>query len=728
MKEEENRPNPEELLKAIQHEENTAFRGKLKIFLGMAAGVGKTYAMLEEAKTLTKANVDVVIGIIDTHERIETKALLEGLKAIPEKKIEYRNKIFSELDLDEIIRRKPFIVLVDELAHSNIPGMRHEKRWQDVMEILDNGINVYTTLNVQHIESLKDIVEDITGIEVKETVPDIIIEQASSIKIIDLNPDELLKRLQEGKVYLQDQSKIATLNFFKGNKLTALREILLRYTAEKIDYDLHKMITTEESEKQWKPREKLLVAIGPSPHSQKLIRTTRRLAFNLEAPWIAVYVDTGKMLDDSSQIMLSKNLNLARDLGAEVITTHDPNIADAIQRIAKRRGVTQIIVGRSPPSKYFSFFDRFSLLDQLARECKEIDIHVIRQETQLTTSQKKLKGSSYPPQYLSYFLVFVYVTILTCLNLAGLHLIGYRVVAEIFFIGILVLSLFFQKGPIFFATALFSFILFLFIIPEESKFSAETYLLFLIYFLTAIATGILVDRYRKHEELLAKREATSQALYRIIRQIGSSLPLDKMLHEVTERLGQEFNSEFEIVIKKIGNGLDFPKTSKLMTTEKEKATATWVFENEEEAGWSTDTLPLSENLYIPIKSTKEILGILIYKKKPNKIVSLDEKNFLHTVCQQLYNPIERSFNEEKTKQNELRIQIEKINKVILNRIMSEFKPSLQEAKNSVSNFKRELEVLNNKILLSKFKGIELACEHFSKVFDHLSMISEKTKI
>lgn len=721
----ENRPNPEELLLAINREENIENKGRLKIFIGMAAGVGKTYAMLEEAQKLRKAGVDVVIGIVETHNREETRALVEEIKIIPEKTVIYKDIEFKELDLDEILKVKPQVVLIDELAHSNIPGLRHEKRWQDVEEILEHGINVYTTLNVQHIESLKDIVENFSGIIVKETVPDVIVERADSIRLIDLTPDELLKRLEEGKVYLGDQSKIASRNFFKADKLTALREILLRFTAEKIDHDLHHMVSIIENENRWRAREKLLVALSPSPHSQKLIRTTRRLASNLEAPWLAVYIDTGKTLSESDELMLAKNISLARDLGAEVITTQDPSISDAIQRIAKRRGVTQIIVGRSPPSKFLCFFDRFSLLEKLANECIDIDIHVIRQEKTLTNYRKKLTATFKISEYNSYLRVFLCVSLLAILNVLAVPFIGHKLVGEIFFIGILALSLFFKKGPILLASILFSIIWYFFFIPDEFKTAIEYIFLLVLYVLTAISTGILVDRYRTHQEMLAKRDETSTDLYRIVRRIATATSEEKLFDEIDERLEKIFDTSFEIIIKQLHNGLNLEKLTLLIPNEKEKAAALWVFENGKEAGWSTDTLPSCENLYLPLKGFQETVGVVACKKLKGKFLSFDEKNFLYTVCQQLGYHIERSFSGERAKQNELLIQVEKINRSIIKRVSKELKPIFLETKQSLNDFKEKLKLIQNKPLLNEFTRIEESFQHLTRAFDHLPIMSDQ---
>lgn len=722
MKNEDNRPNPEELLQAVSNQEKHQKKGKLKIFLGMAAGVGKTYAMLIEAKTLTKTGINVVIGTIDTHGRKDTMALIQGLKEIPEKSVIYKDHTFKELDLEEILKQKPFLVLIDELAHSNVPGLRHEKRWQDVQEILSKGINVYTTLNVQHIESLKDVVEEITGISIKETVPDSIIDEADSIQLIDLNPAELLKRLEDGKVYFDEQSKIASLNFFKSNKLTALREILFRYTAEKIDHDLHQMIP-DTLESKWKPREKLLVAIGPSPHSQKLIRSTRRIAYNLEAPWIAVYVETGKFLDESEKNMLAKNLNLARDLGAEVITTSDPDIADALQRIARQRRVTQIVVGRSPKPKFFNLFRTASLLDKLAKDCTDVDIHVIRQEALLTNSGSKLKAFSTKNHYSSYFLVFLTVALLALICFLTLPMVGYQVIGELFFVGILTLSLLFKKGPIFFAALLFSFIWYFFFIPAESKFSPESFLLLGIYILTAVATGILVDRYRTHQEMLVKREESSNALYHIIKQLALAESPATIFKEVALKLENLFGSSFEIITNKLNNRIDL-NHSRLISNEKEKAAAFLVYENGKEVGWGTDTLPFSDNLYIPIKNLSETVGLLIFQKKPGAPPTLDEKNFLYTVAQQIGHVIERYFTQEKTKQHELRVQIEKINAGIFRRLAAEIEPSLKDAKEALFTFKKQLANVKDKELAKKYSSAMEALDEFSRTFENISKSRE----
>lgn len=690
---EEYRPNPEELLEVVRKEESQRRKGKLKIFLGMAAGVGKTYAMLEEAQKLKAEGVDIIVGSVATHGRQETAKLLEGLEIIPEKWIKYKDAVFEELDIDAIIKRKPQIVIVDELAHSNVPGSRHPKRWQDVMEILDNGIDVYSTLNVQHIESLKDVVERIAGITIRETVPDIIIDKAASIELIDLTPNELLRRLKEGKVYLGDQSSIAAQNFFQEDRLTALREIVLRFAAEKVDHDLKGMVSTVQRVDAWKPRERLLVAISHSPHSQKLIRITRRLSFNLDAPWIAVHVDTGAELSEEDQATLAKNLALARDLGAEVITTNDTDIAEAIQRIARQKSVTQIIIGRTPSRWLFDFLNRNTLMDQLARECRDIDLHVIRQTLFSKSYGKKFRLPHAPGNILSYFFVLCFVVALSFFNWFLLASIGYKIAGFIFLLGILFLSLFFKKGPILFGSILYALIWGLVFIPLKNQpvmSLNEDAVLLLFYFLTAVFTGVLIDRARKNKEMLSKRERSIEALYDIVQEIAGSPSHEQLVKAVKERLCSVLDGKCDIAFKKIEDGLSFEEDNTLFKNEKERAAASWVFQNGKEAGWSTSTLPMAANLYIPMKGRSEVVGVLAYHPKSDKALTIEEKNFMYTVAQQLASYLERYFAEEKTRRLEQHRQLEKVYQSILNLIENLFEGPLLTIQDAVKELKKEI--------------------------------------
>lgn len=719
----EDNPNPEILLKRIMREEEQRKKGTLKIFIGMAAGVGKTFAMLEAAQKLKKEGVDIVVGVVRTHGRQETAQLLEGLELIPEKSINYRDSLFEEFDIDRALQRKPQLILIDELAHTNIPGSRHPKRWQDVVEILDNGINVYTTLNVQHIESLKDVVEQITEITIRETVPDQVIDQATLIELIDITPDELLRRLKEGKVYFGDQSTIAARHFFQEDKLTALREIVLRYAANKIDHDLKGLASDNMRSDAWKPRERLLVAISHSPHSQKLIRTTRRLAFNLDAPWIALHIDTGNPLDEEDQAMLEQNFTLARELGGEVISISDNDISKGIKRIADQKGASQIIIGRPPGIRFFDFFVGNRLIDHLARDCSNIDLHVIRQTIQYNPRKLKWHLPRISSQFISYFFVSLFIFSLTFINWSFLSSIGYRVAGGNFLIGILTLSLFFKKGPIFFASIIYALIwIFLFTpLTRDPNVSHEDIVLLVLYFFTAICTGILTDRARKNSEILTKREHSIEVLYDVIQDIADSPTNEQVLISITQRLSSVLEGRCEIAIKGIDNKLKFDHLA-LFKNEKEQLAASWVFLNGKEAGWSTSTLPACQNMYIPLNGLKGVVGTLAYHSKQNKKLSIEDKNFLYTVCQQLAHYLERSLEEEKAHQIEQEKEVKKVYEETIKAIEQIFEGPLLKIRESV----KKLEPQKTPSDLLILKEMKDAINHLSNILKAIS--SHKNKL
>src|SRR5471032_2973169 len=360
---EASRPDPDALLASLQREETRAHRGRLKVFFGMSPGVGKTFAMLRAAQQELKDGVDLVVGIVETHGRAATEALLVGLPVIPRKEITYKGIQITEMDLEAILLRKPKLVLVDEFAHTNAPGSRHPKRYQDVVELLDAGIDVYTTLNVQHIESRADAVRQITGATVHETVPDSVFELADQIELVDLTPEALRERLQEGKVYLGDRATAAAEGFFKDTHLTALRELALRFVAERVDKRLRELRGTAPIKTIWRSGERLLVAVGPSPSSTQLVRWTRKMAAAQGASWTAVSVESSRALDAEGRRRLEQNLALARELGAEVVVTHDEDVADALARVALQNNATQIVVGKSRRPRWLDLLSGGNLVD-----------------------------------------------------------------------------------------------------------------------------------------------------------------------------------------------------------------------------------------------------------------------------------------------------------------------------------------------------------------------------
>src|SRR5262245_47673582 len=440
------RPSPDEWLAAIRKEELETRRGKLRLFFGMSAGVGKTYAMLKAAQERKKAGVDVMVGLVETHGRVETEALLKNLPIIPRKKIEYRGTALEEMDLEAILARKPQLVLVDELAHTNAPGSRHPKRYQDVIELLEVGIDVYSTMNVQHLESRVDMVQLITAVNVRETVPDSVLDLADQIEIIDISPHELLKRFREGKVYMPERAGRALEHFFQESNLTALREIALRATAERVDKDLQDIMTESRLEGPG-AGERILVAVGHSPFSERLIRATRRMADQLETSWVALYIDNGKPLSEEEQNRLVKHLDLARDLGAEVVTTQDSDVAAAIQRVARSKNVAQVVIGRPQKRFWKELFGGGSLLDRVVRESRGIDVHVIRQPETGKRPFRFLPPLKAESHWKSYLKTALFISVVSVSSWFLKDLIGYQAIGFIFLLAVMGLGLVTTLGP-----------------------------------------------------------------------------------------------------------------------------------------------------------------------------------------------------------------------------------------------------------------------------------------
>ncbi len=387
MSENDSRPNPDQLLALVKTEEAKSKRGKLKIFLGYAAGVGKTYAMLEDARERLH-DTDLVAAVVETHGRKETEALIAGFEIVPRKQIEYRGIKLSEMDLDAVLARHPQLALVDELAHTNIPGSRHEKRYQDVGEFLDAGIDVYTTLNIQHVESMRDMVAQITGVLIKETIPDTVIDNADEIKLVDFPPDELIQRLREGKVYVTEQIAHAVDDFFRKGNLTALRELTLRTAAERVDEQVRSYMKTENIPGPWPTGERILVCISPSSTGNRLVRTARRLASQLHADWFAVYVETpaNLRLAPRQQERLTNTIRLAERLGAKPITIQGHTVSEAVVDYAVKNNITKIVVGKPRRGRFPRFRDEI-VVNRIIRQSKNIDVYVVSESGTLKPSK-----------------------------------------------------------------------------------------------------------------------------------------------------------------------------------------------------------------------------------------------------------------------------------------------------------------------------------------------------
>ena len=675
---EENRPDPDALLAAVQHEEDTLQRGKLKIFFGMAAGVGKTYSMLEAAQQRKAEGVDVVIAIVETHGRAETQELLEGLDILPRKKIEYRGTVLEEMDIDAILARRPKLALVDELAHSNAPGSRHPKRYQDVLELLDASIDVYTTINVQHLESRADTVRQITGITVHETVPDSIVEQANEIELIDLPPEELRKRLAEGKVYTGDRAELAARNFFRQGNLTALREMALRLTAERVDHQLQDYMQVKHIAGPWKSRERLMVAVSGNELSARLVRWTRRMAYTLEAPWIAVNIETAHPQSDTVKAQLAQVLGLARELGAEVITTLDEDVPRALLRIARQRNATQIVIGKPARGLWQAFFGHAQVVNRLIQESGDIDVYVVsgdRSEKDERMPAIEWEQRTHWPQYA---LSLGVVAATTLISLVLSQWVGYRAIALLYMFVISILALFSGRGPVLVAAAVTAVLWdFLFIPPRFTLVigELEDVLMFAMYFIVALITGTLTSRLRTQERAVRRREERASAMYTLAREVASAVTMDDVLETAVKQIGQAFNADVAFLLSHPDDQLaDEPHPASTFTlTEKEASVALMAFDKERPTGRFTDTLPFAEAQYLPLHAPSGVVGVMGVRTRDKERPSIDQQILLETFARQVALAIERERLDEAAEHSRVVVESERLYKTLLNSVSHELR-------------------------------------------------------
>ena len=656
----EERPNPDKLLKKIQEEEEKKQKGKLKIFFGMCAGVGKTYAMLKFAHQIQKEGFDIIIGYIETHGRSETEELLDGLEIIPRKKISYKEVILEEMDLDTILLRKPQIVLVDELAHTNVPGCRHLKRYQDVLELLDNGIDVYTTVNVQHLESRAGTVLEITGVRINETVPDTIIESANEIELIDISADDLLKRLAEGKVYIPENAAYAVNNFFRRGNLHALRELSLRLAAERVDMDMLDYMHAKNIISTWKTSEKLMVAVGPSPFSEKLIRWSRRMAYNLGAQWIAVSIDLDKKQSESQKKALSNNLELAKELGAKIVHIIDFNVISGLLRAALDNNVTQIIIGKTKEHPLRNFLKGGSLVDKLIDKSGNIDIYVVNTEEELIQKKRLLKNIHSSSTIKEYIISLLTIILFSVICFPIREIIGYQTVGLLFLLLIASISLFFGRGPVILTAFLCALTWDYFFIPPSFNFQIHTvqdYITLFSNLIIGLILGTLINRIRKNQHILKKSQENISTLFSFLELMNNATSIKDVVAKTENAFKQYFNIEIVIYLKeKDGKQLhNRPFGKKYLYTEKEFAVASWTFENKKIAGKFTNTLPNSNLKYFPLIASESIIGVAGIKFDNESTPEQYEIMLINSLISQLTNTIIREINIDLVKTNQVNL-------------------------------------------------------------------------
>jgi two-component system, OmpR family, sensor histidine kinase KdpD len=656
--------------------------GHLKIFLGYCAGVGKTYAMLEATREI-KSETDVAIGYVETHGRKETEALLQGLEILPRRQLEHRGISIPELDLDSLLSRHPALALVDELAHSNAPGSRHLKRYQDVQELLEAGIDVYTTLNVQHVESLRDVVAQITGVWMRETVPDAVIDSASEIELVDLPPDELLKRLKEGKVYLAEQAALATDQFFRKGNLLALRELAMRIAAERVDEQVRAYKDTHAIREVWPTTERILVCVSSSSSGTKLVRTARRLAAQLDAPWMALYVETpdASRLSCENRQQIGDTLRLAVRLGAKETTTQGNSVADTVVEYARQNGWTKIIVGRPKKRKLWRP-PGSSVADQLIHRSENIDIYVVsgtgdaveRHAVPARFSFGKWRG------YLAGVVLVVLSTILAQLlngvfdptNIIMIYLLSVMAVASIWGLGPSIM------------TSLLSVLAFdFFLVPPFLTFAVgdtQYIFTFIVLLLVGIALSFLTARVRRQVEAGRQREHEIVTLYSTARTLALTAGIESIVNSIVEKAKEVFGRETMIFLpepNEQGKLLPRNRGSKLQAEENDIAAATWSFEHKQTAGFGTDTLPDARARFLPLVTSGGIVGVLaLWKIDGETRMPNEQERLLEAFADLTAVAIERTKLAEEARSAQVLQATEKLQTALLNSVSHDLRTPL----------------------------------------------------
>jgi len=668
-------------------------RGQLKIFLGMAAGVGKTSAMLVAARERRAEGVDVIVGYIETHDRPETAALLTDLEVVPPKSLFYQEVTLAELDLDAILARQPQLVLVDELAHTNVPGSRHRKRYQDLLELLDAGIAVYTTVNVQHFASRADAVRQITGVTVHETIPDSLLELAHEIELIDLSPADLQKRLGEGKVYTGDQSAVAVNNFFRTGNLTALREMALRLTAEHVDHQLQDYMQRKRIVGPWKSSERLLVAVGPSPHSEQLIRWTRRMAYTLEAPWLAVTVETTRPLSADAQRYVARNLALARELGAEVTTATGDDVAAALLQLAQQQNVTQIVLGKPLHTPWQAWWRGGSLVDKLIRNSGDIDIYVVTGE-EARRGQAKLRARwrvNFVSTWQQYLRALIVIAIATGLNWSALQLLPwleYQVVGLTELLAVLLIAVYIGRGPALLAAALSAISFNFFFIEPRYTFTINhlhDIVLISSYFAIGLFAGNLTARIRQQEQMAQRNLLRIMALYRLARETATAADLDAVLTTAVTQLRQSFEADVAILLAPTGQLARTPHPASTLTVDnKEFGVAMWTFDHGRPAGRFTDTLPAAAIHFVPLRTPNRVAGVVGLHLPAHRPLTFDQEIQLETFINQIALVVERQLLDGAARQSALLQESERLHTTLLNSISHELRTPLATITGAIS--------------------------------------------
>ena len=675
-----------------------------KIFLGYAAGVGKTFAMLEAARQRKLEGIDVVVGYLETHKRIETEQIAQGLETIPRKSIEYHGVTLTEMNADAILVRHPALVLVDELAHTNAPGSRHPKRYLDVEELLEAGIDVYTTLNIQHLESLNDVVAQITGVLVRETIPDRVLDEANELELVDLPPEELLTRLREGKVYIPDQAARAIQDFFRKGNLTALREMTMRRAAERVDDQMRSYMQNQAIAGPWAAAERLLVCISPNPLGERLIRSARRLADELNAEWIAVYVQTphDTTLPQQKRDFATSSLRLAEELGARTVVLPSNGSANALAytviNFAHKNNVTKIVAGKPMRPRWMEFL-RGSFVDELIHKSGDIDIYVVPtlEPARVPPEENPLRPHS---PIRSYLLSLVLVIAATGVG----YLIGNNIsptnLVMVYLLAVVVSAVYLGRGPSILASIASVLSFDFFFIPPRYSFSirdTEYLLTFTGLLLVGTVISYLTVQVREQANAAQAREVQTTSLYELGRDLTAIVGLDAIAQTIITHISQTFNRDAAIFLPEEDGSLKAHSSSpSIVIADNELAVADWAFKRGQVAGRGSDTLPDASMRYQPLQTARGVVGVLGIKPSDSShYLTPDQRRTLDAFANQAAIAIERARLVDQARQTEILEITDKLQSALLNSISHDLRTPLVSITGALSSLAEDSIALND---------------------------------
>jgi two-component system, OmpR family, sensor histidine kinase KdpD len=717
--------DPEAVLARLRTEEPAALaqggaaRGRLKLFFGFAAGVGKTYTMLEAARTAAQHGEDIVLGYVEPHGRPETEALTLGMELLPTRAVRYRDVELREFDLDAALKRKPRIVCVDELAHTNAPGSRHAKRWQDVEELLDAGIDVWTTLNVQHIESLNDVIAQITGIVVRETLPDAVFDRADEVELVDLPPDELLERLRDGKVYVPVQAARAVERFFRMANLIALREIAMRRTADRIGTQVQTARLGQTRTQTWPTRERLLVCVGPSPTSAKVIRTAKRMAAAMHAEWMAAHTETPRDLglSDADRQRLVGHMRLAEQLGAETVTLAGEDVVAEVIACAQARNVTKIVIGKTDRPRW-SRFRKPSLVDRLINNSGDIDIYVIRgveEKSAPAPGTAAVRSGNFRP-YLMAAAVMALATavawLFDALGMSDTNLV------MVYLLGVVFVAARLGFKPAFLASVL-AVALFNFLFTEPyytfAVRDAQYLVVFAVMQVIAVLVSVLTARIRGQVALARQRERRTASLFQLSRRLTGSAGRHQLVAIAQEQLHDIVGCDTVIFLPddrgRVGPALR--RGHGVAERPSEAAVAQWVFDQRKPAGRSTDTLPDAAGHYLPLAGADGAVGVLaLYQEGGPALLSPEQRQLLDALASQVALALERDRLAEEAQRMLAQAEAERLRSSLLSTVSHDLRTPLAAIAGASST-----------LLQSRTTDVETRRELLTTIYDEADRLS-----